>query len=246
MCSARRSPLLVCAFFAGAAIAVTLAGKSNLAAQTSARSTPTGRVAEAPPKPGDIDLKRSRIFVKVGKTGLGHEHGVIGRFKTGHVELDAAQQAGEMVFDMTTFVADTEEARRYVGLEGATDPATADKVTHNMTGADVLDVRKFPTATFAINSVLPAKEQKSQEGTQYILDGKFTLRGVTQPLWILATAIPQRDGSQRLRGGFLINQTSFGITPYSTAFGAIGVADRLTIYGELFLVGPLQTAVRSR
>jgi hypothetical protein len=30
-------------------------------------------------------------------------------------------------------------------------------------------------------------------------------------------------------------QTQFGITPYSKAFGAIGVADKLTIYGEIHI-----------
>ncbi len=236
---------LLCVLLAGAVLPLLTVGHSEVAAQLP--SGRTGEVAQpAPLKPGDIDLKRSRVFVKVGKTGLGHEHGVTGQFKGGHVELNVAEEAGEMVFDMTSFVADTTEARRYVGLKGETDASTAHKVTANMTGADVLDVRRFPTATFQISSVQPAKEQTSKDGTQYVLDGKFTLKGTTQPLRILATAIPQKDGSIRLRGGFRIQQTSYGITPYSTAFGAIGVADQLTIYGELFLAGTPQTATRPR
>ena len=39
----------------------------------------------------------------------------------------------------------------------------------------------------------------------------------------------------RVRGAFRVKQTDFGITPFSKAFGTIGVADTLVIYGELYV-----------
>lgn len=246
MLSARRSLVSIVAVFAGIVAGTSLlTGKLVVAQQRSLRTAAAEKKA-ASLNPGDIDLKRSRVYVKVDKTGLGHTHGVEGQFKSGHVDIGSADKAGSMVFDMTTFVADTAAARRYVGLSGTTDASTARQVTANMTGADVLDVRRYPTATFEIDSVAKAKQQAAKDGTQYVLDGKFTLHGVTHPLRILATATPQKDGSTRLRGGFYINQTSFGITPYSKAFGAVGVADRLTIWGDVFLAGAPKTAARSR
>jgi polyisoprenoid-binding protein YceI len=64
------------------------------------------------------------------------------------------------------------------------------------------------------------------------LDGKFTLHGVTRNLKLIAevTEATQRN---HLRASFTIKQTDFGITPYSKAFGAVGVTDELKIYGEI-------------
>ena len=46
-------------------------------------------------------------------------------------------------------------------------------------------------------------------------------------------------GFVHLHGKFTILQTDFGITPYSKAFGTIGVADSLTIWGDLWIAsGP--------
>ena len=101
-----------------------------------------------------------------------------------------------------------------------------------MLGADVLDVRSFPTATFTVHSI----QSLSAKGVaaQYRLDGDFTLHGKTRKLTVVAEGTPM-SGHIRLRGGFDILQSDYGITPYSKAFGAIGVADRLTIWGDLWV-----------
>lgn len=39
----------------------------------------------------------------------------------------------------------------------------------------------------------------------------------------------------RLRCSFPLVQLHFGITPFSRAFGSVGVADRLTVHGHLLL-----------
>jgi hypothetical protein len=53
--------------------------------------------------------------------------------------------------------------------------------------------------------------------------------------------VEERDGGGvRLRGNFTIMQTQYGIRPYSKAFGAVGVADRLTIYGDIHLDAPAE------
>jgi polyisoprenoid-binding protein YceI len=197
-----------------------------------------GRPATPAPNeisPGQIDCRASRVFILVGKTGLGHEHGVEGRIKSGFVTLAAQANAGHIVFDTSTFQADTPEARQRVGLEGATDADTQSQVNANMLGSDVLDVRRYPTATFKIHSSLPLRGQRPNAPQQYELVGDFTLHGTTRKLTVLAEAIPMQ-GRLRLRGEFSILQSEYGITPYSKAFGAIGVADRLRILGDLWVV----------
>ena len=186
---------------------------------------------------GNVDLQASRVYVFVGKTGLGHDHGVEGRLKSGQVTLGATESAGRLEFNMQSFDADTDAARRYVGLQGSTDAGTRRQVNDNMKGAAVLDVQRHPTAVFEIASaqaVVAAGKGGPQGLPQYDLSGKFTLHGRTAPLRIRVT-VEEKDGRTHLRGSFTILQTTYGIRPYSKAFGAVGVADRLTIHGDVWL-----------
>jgi polyisoprenoid-binding protein YceI len=128
----------------------------------------------APPAPGDVDLTASRVYVFVGKTGLGHNHAVAGLLQAGRVVLGAADQAGMLVFDMRSFTADTVEARKALGLPGETDASTQKQVQANMTGPDVLDVARHPTATFQIRSALSSKQQFSGRPPVYELIVAFT------------------------------------------------------------------------
>ena len=43
-----------------------------------------------------------------------------------------------------------------------------------------------------------------------------------------------------LRGGFTLLQSQFGITPFTKAFGAVGVADELKVYGDLWVANQRQ------
>jgi polyisoprenoid-binding protein YceI len=133
-----------------------------------------------------------------------------------------------------SFVADTDAARKYVGLEGSTSASTRRQVSKNMLGADVLDSRKFPTATFQIESAL---HKKTKQGKPVVeLKGELTLHGKARPLTLYAHP-SQKEGSWNLRGDFSIRQTDFGITPYSAALGTVGVADQLKIFGDLWIAG---------
>lgn len=200
---------------------------------------------EKAPAEGEIDTKSSRVYIYVGKVGLGHEHAIVGQIKTGAIYFGAKSDAGEIVFDMPTFVADTAAARKYLGLTGTTAASTAKEVTTNMRGADVLDVRKYPTATFKIASALPLRKRSENDHPFYRLEGEFTLHGVTRPLKLDAEVIEQDDGL-RVRGSFAIRQTAFGIQPFKKAFGAVGVTDELSIYGDVILAKPPAAAGRGR
>lgn len=188
-----------------------------------------------PPAPGEVSLPHSRVFIHVGKVGLGHEHAVMAQLRQGTIHLGAAKSAGLLAFDMQSIVADTPDARKYVGLEGETSEATQNQVNTNMRGPDVLDVTQFPTATFIIDSARPLPTKSEQDPPQYELAGKFTLHGVQRPLRIAATVTEVKNGYQHLRSGFKIRQTDYGIKPFSKALGTIGVTDELTIYGDAWL-----------
>jgi polyisoprenoid-binding protein YceI len=179
---------------------------------------------------GEIDTDLSRVFIFVDKTGFGHQHAVVGRLKSGYLRV-AKEAAGKILFDMPTFRADTLDARRKVGLEGASSEDEQEQVTANMTGESVLDVAHFPTALFAVTSVRRFDERGLK---QYSLDGDFTLHGVTRAINITATG-EQEQGYLHLKGHFPLRQTDFGIRPFKKALGAVGVGDVLTVYGDLWI-----------
>ncbi len=187
-----------------------------------------------PPAPGDVDLTASRVYVFVGKTGLGHNHAVSGLLQAGRVVLGAADQAGMLVFDMRSFTADTVEARKALGLPGETDASTQKQVQANMTGPDVLDVARHPTATFQIRSALSSKQQVQGRPPVYELIGAFTLHGVARDVMI-PVEVEQRGEWLRLRGMFVIKQTDFGMKPYKKLGGVVGVADELRITGDILV-----------
>jgi hypothetical protein len=204
----------------------------------------TGNAAESrvSVSPGDINLAVSRVYTFVDKTGLGHPHAIEGKLASGNLQLGAESAAGQIVFEMTSFDADTPAARRYLGLSGLTDESTRAKVNDNMRGPDVLDVRRYPQAIFVVASALPTGTTSKQGLPTYELTGTFELHGTRQPIRVIAE-VEQARGWLHLRGNFAIQQTSYGITPFSKAFGAIGVADTLRIYGDLWVAPTAQISL---
>ena len=162
---------------------------------------------------GEIDTALSRIYVHVDKTGFGHEHGIEAKLKSGRLQLGANQNAGELVFDMTSFNADTDDARRYVGLDGTTDAGTRKEVNDNMQGPDVLDVQKYPTATFKVTSIQPVQAKRPNAPPQLQLVGDFTLHGKTNKLTVVVDAA-KVNGYTRVYGNFSILQSDYGIMPF--------------------------------
>jgi len=184
---------------------------------------------------GDIDPVASRIYVRVGKRRLGHEHGVEGLVKSGHLNLAATENVGEIVFDTKSFKADSDAARKFVGLESTTDADEQVEVTKTMTGKGVLDVAKYPTATFTVTTCKRVVEETADGNPSYELKGDFNLHGKQQPLAFTASIVETKDGKQRLSGKFTIKQTDYGITPYSAVGGLVAVTDELKISGELWV-----------
>ena len=200
----------------------------TLNAQQQEQSTP------AHPPNGFVNVEASRVYTFVDKTGFGHQHGIEGKLESGSLLMGAAANAGTLVFDMRSFDADTNKARRYVGLSGSTSASTRVQVNENMKGAAILNVAKYPTATFEVSSALPSGKTTQSGLPVFELKGMFTLHGVKRPLTVEAN-VEQQQGWLHVRGRFVISQTAYGITPFSKAFGAIGVADPLRIHGDLWV-----------
>jgi polyisoprenoid-binding protein YceI len=196
-----------------------------------------GSAQEQPPAfvvaPGEINLQASRVYIFVDKTGFGHQHGVEGRLREGNVRI-ANRSAGRMVFDMQSLKADTPNARRFVNLKGEIDAKTQQEVTDTMKGPDILDVARFPAATFEIDTVRALDRRTRSGHTQYRFEGEFRLHGTKQVLRFTADAVEER-GYLHFKGTFHLRQSEYKIPPYKKALGTVGVADVLTVYGDIWV-----------
>jgi polyisoprenoid-binding protein YceI len=189
---------------------------------------------QAPPE--KIDVQNSRVYVFVDKNPRGHQHGVEGKLTSGTVRLGQATAAGEMTFDMASFQVDSDAARRYVGLDADTEEADQVSATNSMRDATVLDIAKFATAKFTIDSIKPVQTPPGVAGVAYEFAGELDLHGVKKKFGFVAAAEAIEGGKTRIRGHFPLKQTDFGIKPFTKLFGAIGVADEVRVYGDIYLV----------
>lgn len=194
------------------------------------------------PQPGRVNTKVSRVYIFVDKTGFGHQHAIEGMLASGNLVLGAQAAAGHLVFEMGSFNADTTTARKYIGLSGTTDASTRADVNANMKGRQVLDVQKYPQAIFEVVSAIATGETSKRGLPTYKLVGTFELHGTKRAISIV-TEVEQDRGWLHVRGNFVVKQTAFGIKPFSKAFGAIGVADALRIYGDLWVAPNDQVAM---
>jgi polyisoprenoid-binding protein YceI len=222
------------------AAATTLAQSPQQPAAPGVASPAPAAAATTVLEPGDVYLPGSRVYAFVGKTGFGHEHGVMGQLLASKLRLDATQDSGQLIFDMRSFYADSDAARKYVGLAESTPADTQREVSTNMLSSAVLDAARFPTASFAVRTVTKLPKPSTRGVPQYQLAGDFTLHGVTHPLTVLAEG-QEEKGWFHLRGGFSLIQSQFGITPFTKAFGAVGVADEVKVYGNLWIAKDRQT-----
>jgi hypothetical protein len=202
-----------------------------LTAQTKRTPPPRPQAAPAGPK-YVVDTEESRVFIRVNRSNrLGHNHGIEGKLNWGLLVLGSG---GKLIFDMNSFSADTPRARKYVGLDA--DFADAGKVSAKMRSSVVLDVARFPQATFAIKSINPADNQTVGAAGRYMLDGDFTLHGRTRPIRFLTEmAGTNTPGVARMTGWFKVLQSDYGIKPFSVMGGTISIENELIIYGDLVL-----------
>lgn len=214
-------------------LAQTTAATQGAAGPTVGAANATASVAS-----GQVELKHSRVYIRVDKARVGHVHAVMGQLASGQLNFRAAEdvqlEPGRLVFDMRSFDADGEAARKYLALEEAVDEGTRKQVNENMLGKSVLDVRTYPTATFACTKITRLATTSHRKLPQYQLQGQFTLHGTTRPVEFTVD-VEEVKGWWRVRGAFAILQSDYGIKPFTKAFGVIGVADKLDIYGDLIV-----------
>lgn len=92
---------------------------------------------------------------------------------------------------------------------------------------DALKADKNPNIRFSLLTATPVSPQANK--SQYKVTGNLTIAGITKPIEMLANSTKNADGSVIITGQQKLTFTQFGLKPPSFMFGALKVANNLTI-----------------
>jgi polyisoprenoid-binding protein YceI len=185
-----------------------------------------------------VDPQSSELHIQVFRGGtlskFGHNHVVSSRNLSGRVWLhpEFARSGFELVAPVNDLVVDDPQARRKAGSEFPPDVPQADQdgTRKNMLRSDVLDGERFRELT-----VKSAQISGTLEAPRII--ARITIKDVSRDVAV-PVKIATTGGRLTASGAFDVQQTDFGIKPFTAALGALAVQDRLHITFEI-------TAVRS-
>ena len=219
---------------------VILAGCRSASDSTASANAPQSRPARPalmPARAGTqalaVDPERTVVTVIVRRAGplarLGHDHVITSADEAGSVWLGStpADSSFELTLPVERFDVDLPAARAAAGPEFVVpvpDDARAG-TRHNMLRPEVLDGGHFPAVTLRSSAASGAWPQPTVRVA-------VTLKGVERGQEI--PVVVERDANGVIaRGELRLNQTDFGMTPFSVAGGAIQVADTLEIRFEI-------------
>ena len=180
-------------------------------AQLAAAGKPTFRV----------DAERSLVVIEVRRTGslarLGHDHVVASHDAAGFIAPDEGR--ADIYIPLDTLSVDEPQLRAEFGLDTQPDADDIAGTRSNMLHK-VLDADRYPYALINVN--------ESGSGQRVPVRVAVTLHGVTNGVEAGAQWKATADEFS-VTGSFALDQSAFGITPFSVLNGAIAVADRVNV-----------------
>ncbi|MBI3898340.1 MAG: YceI family protein [Gammaproteobacteria bacterium] len=168
-----------------------------------------------------IDSAQSQAVVHVYRGGslarFGHNHVVASRDLHGYVLLrNSNPQQADLYLPLASLTVDEPALRAEAGFDSTPSQNDIDGTRRNMLDK-VLEADRYPYLSF---HVTPNDDRT--------LNAEITLHGVTRTLQI-PVEIETTTGHLRVSGHFSVNQTDFGITPFSAVGGALKVQDRIDL-----------------
>jgi len=167
-----------------------------------------------------VDPDASLVVVEVRRSGslsrLGHDHVVASRHVGGYVAPEEGR--ADLYVPLTHLTVDEEKLRAEAGFD--TQPTESDIAgTRANMLEKVLETGKFPFALVRVSDAGKGSGDISVE---------LTLHGETRTLKVPAQVTA--DGRQiSVSGKLSLNQTDFGIAPYSLFGGALAVRDAVDV-----------------
>jgi polyisoprenoid-binding protein YceI len=176
-----------------------------------------------------VDPAASNIQIHVFRGGtlarLGHNHVMTSKHVSGRVwRQSTVERSGfELEFPVAELIVDDAQARAAAGSEfpGEISQNDRDGTRKNMHRAEVLDSENHPKIT--LRSVRATGSPNSPQFTT-----RITIKGVARDVTTPANVVV--EGNQLVAtGAFDVQQTDFGMKPFSIGLGALEVQDRLKI-----------------
>lgn len=178
-----------------------------------------------------IDTQRSLAVMRVYRGGrlarFGHDHVVASRALQGFALLAraAAESRADLYIPLDMLTVDEPALRAEAGFETTPTAADAEGTRRNMLDK-VLEAQRFPYAVLRLT-------RAAGELPAVTLTAEITLHGVTRTVPV-PVELDTAAGELRALGRFSLNQTDFGMTPYSVLGGALQVQDRVDVRFEIY------------
>ncbi len=176
------------------------------------------------------DADASSIAIVVSRagvlSGLSHGHRFVPGRWGARAHLAYPSLAGTSV-EVTVDTASLHDQEPRLG------PASRAEVDRTTAGPEVLDAARFPAVRYAAQEVADVRVSSAGD-VEATLRGTLSLHGVDRPLDVRVRARPEGAGI-RVSGTATFAQSAFGMKPYSTALGTIGVDDPVHVEFDLLL-----------
>jgi polyisoprenoid-binding protein YceI len=179
-------------------------------------------LAPAPDATYRVDSGKSRITVHVGRAGLfsfaGHEHVVISTAVEGQVIARAE--------DVSAARVELRFATSGLKVSGKGEPPEdVPQVQSRMEGGEVLDIVRFPEATYTSRHV--TGKASGPGHFTLTIEGDFTLRGMTRKLEV-PVAVSVEGDVLTATGTAVLRHDEYGMKPISVA-GVVKVKNEIDI-----------------
>ncbi len=168
-----------------------------------------------------------KVFVMRGGplSRFGHNHIIGGAVLSGRLALaeDLSQSAFSLSVDVHSLEVDRPQWRSTGGEDFASTPSDEDiaGTRDNMLGPRVLDASQYPKITIQSAGILG-------ELPEFSVLARISLKDKTRSLPV-PVRVRQTGGHLIAEGEFTLNQSEFGIEPFSILLGAISVQDELRV-----------------
>jgi polyisoprenoid-binding protein YceI len=173
--------------------------------------------------------KESTVQIYVYRGGalsrLGHNHVITSRSLSGRAWIHPTftRSGFELAFPVAELIVDDPEARKAAGAEFAAEVPQGDKegTRKNMLRPEVLDAQTYPQVVLRAAAVAGSLQAPR-------ITARITIRNATRDVEV-PTKLSVEGERLTASGEFDIQQTDFGMKPFTVALGALEVQDRLHI-----------------
>lgn len=166
-----------------------------------------------------------RLLVKTGRTGLGSRAGHDLTIEVTRWRGEATVNTAEPAQSSVSVEAEIESMEVREGTGGVKPLTDSDRADIKRNFLEILQADRHPTISFRSTEVSGTRDSLG-------VTGDLTIRGSSRPVVVKGSV--GDDG--RVRARATVVQSEWGIKPYSAFFGALKLADEVTIEVDATLV----------